>query len=464
MTTNNYGTKDTNFRSASEKWELVDSLMGGTDSMRNAGEAYLPKYSLEDNELYNMRLKTSTLFNAYKKAVETNVGKITAREVQVEGGSNFLADFIRNVDSTGRSINEFSKDVLRNSINHGIAYILVDFPTDTNGITLENIQDVKPHFVDISAQQVMSIRSQRVRGSEELVYFKFSLSASSTFDSWDTHQDETVDQIREYAKQEGQVLFRVKEKKGESWVTVEEGIMAGLDFIPVVPVYGNRTDFMMGEPLLNDLAELNIRHWQSSSDQQWVLHFARSPILFLQGIEDRDENGNKVSVNVGPNSVVTTDRTDADMKYVEHGGTAIAAGRQDLQDIEDQMAVMGLDISVDKTGTMTATGRAINAASADSILKSVALQLQDSLLSALIIVEMFYGSTTPFTVDVNKEYIPAGGDAEMADVWEMYRNSFITAADVLKEAKRRNLITPQFIIEEELKDQKVSNSNITEEE
>jgi len=462
MSTNNYGTKDNDFRSASEKWELVDSLMGGTDAMRDAGTEYLPKYSLEDDELYAMRLKTSTLFNAYKKAVETNVGKITARPIQVEGGSPYLNDFISNVDSTGRSLNEFGKDILRSGINHGISYILVDFPTDTNGVTLENIKDVKPHFVDIKATQVMSIRSARTRGSEELIYFKFSLTSTPTFDSWDNHTDETVDQIREFAKQENEILFRVKEKQADSWVTVKEGVMKGLDFIPVVPMYGNRTSFMMGEPLLNDLAELNIRHWQSSSDQQWVLHFARSPILFLQGIDDRDENGNKIQINVGPNSVVSTDRSDADMKYVEHGGSAIDSGRMDLQDIEDQMAVMGLDISVDKTGSMTATGRAINAASADSILKSVALQLEETLTTALIIVEMFYGSTTPFTVNVNKEYIPVFDQKEMGDIWEMYRQGFITASDVLKEAKRRNLITPQFVIDKELEEQKVSNTTTEE--
>jgi len=457
---NDYGSKDNDFRTASEKWDLVDSLMGGTDAMRAASIDYLPKYSLEDNELYNMRLKTSTLFNAYKKAVETNVGKITSRKIQLEGGSTQVSDFSNNVDSTGRNLNEFAKDVLRNSINHGISYILVDFPRDTQNFTLENIADIKPHFVDIKATQVMSIRSQRTRGSEELVYFKFSLSSTPEFESWDTATDETVDQIREFAKVDNQVLFRVKEKQAENWVTVEEGTMAGIDFIPIVPVYGNRTSFMLGEPLLNDLAELNIRHWQSSSDQQWVLHFARSPILFLQGIEDRDENGNKVQINVGPNSVVATDRTDADMKYVEHGGAAIESGRQDLQDIEDQMAVMGLDISVDRTGNMTATGRAIDAASADSILKSVAVQLEDSLTAALLIVEMFYGSLTPFTVDVNKEFIPVFDQKEMGDIWEMYRQGFITAGDVLKEAKRRNLITPQFNIVKELQDQKVSN-NIT---
>ena len=450
-----YEEKDGNFRSASEKWDLVDALMGGTDTMRGAGEEYLPKYSLENNELYSMRLKTSTLFNAYKKAVETNVGKITARKIQVEGGSTMLQDFIGNVDSTGRSLHDFSKDLLRNAINHGVSFILVDYPKSDQPLTLADVNRAKPYFVDINAQQLLSIKSKMYNGVEELCYFKYQTTSTPDFIGWDSVDDEQIVQIREYMKNydTGTIEYRVKENREGGWVTSEEGIMEGLDFIPVIPLYGNRTSFFLGEPLLNDLAELNIRHWQSSSDQQWVLHFARSPVMFGTGIDNRDENGLPQQINVGPNSVVLTDRTDADLKYVEHSGSAIGAGREDLKDIEDQMAVMGLDISVDRTGNMTATGRAIDAASADSILKSVAVQLEEALTTALLLVEVFYGSTTPFTVDVNKEYIPVFDQKEMGDIWEMYREGLITAGDLLREAKRRNLITPQYQIEGNLDEQ-----------
>lgn len=446
-----YDQKDGNFRSASEKWDLVDSLMGGTDAMRDAGELYLPKYSLEEDELYKMRLSTSTLFNAYKKAVETNVGKVTSRPIRVEGGSTMLQEFTKNVDATGRGLNEFAKDLLRKSINHGVSYILVDYPKSMEGLTMADVNRIKPYFIDIEAQQVMSIRSRSNGSSEELVYFKFSTVTVPEFRDWDSEEDEQVTQIREFMKNDDNVVsYRVKEKKNLGWVTTDEGVMQGLTFIPIIPMYANRTSYMLGEPLLNDLAELNIRHWQSSSDQQWVLHFARSPILFGTGIDDRDENGNKQAINVGPNSVLLSDRSDASLSYVEHSGSAINAGRDDLKDIEDQMAVMGLDIAVDRTGNMTATGRAIDAASADSILKSVAGQLQDTLTAALLLVEIYYGSTTPFTVDVNQEFIPVFDQKEMGDIWEMYREGLITASDVLKEAKRRNLLSPAHVIDQNI--------------
>ena len=33
-------------------WDLSDALLGGTDAMRSAGQAYLPKWPAEDEKSY----------------------------------------------------------------------------------------------------------------------------------------------------------------------------------------------------------------------------------------------------------------------------------------------------------------------------------------------------------------------------------------------------------------------------
>jgi hypothetical protein len=396
-----------------------------------------------------MRLQTSTLFNAYKRAIETNVAKVTSKNISVTGGSDQLQSFVNNVDTTGRSLNEFTKDLLRSSMNHGVSYILVDYPQiNESGAAIGN-----PYFVDISAQQVISIRSTRVNGFEELIYFKYYTTGLAKFSNWDEETEDEVVETREYFKNErGKISFRVKQLEntntGDHWITTKEGTMTGVVHIPIIPLYSNRTAFMMGEPLLQDLAELNIRHWQSSSDQQWVLHFARTPILFAKGMDLTDENGRPQSLNVGPNSVVTSSRSDADLKYVEHAGQAIASGQEDLKLLEDQMAVMGLDLSVDRTGNMTATGRAIDAAGADSILKSISVQLEDTLTTALLLIEMYFVDSTDFMVEVNKEYIPVFGNTDMEDIFTMWREGLISASQVLEEAKRRNVVCDKYYVDD----------------
>jgi hypothetical protein len=93
--------------------------------------------------------------------------------------------------------------------------------------------------------------------------------------------------------------------------------------IPLLPVYINRTDFMRASPPLAKLAELNIAHWQSSSDQRNILHVARVPILFGAGVRRRRQNAIGASEMVKFNS-----NPAAKLTYVEHTGAAIGAGER----------------------------------------------------------------------------------------------------------------------------------------
>ncbi|MGT3256396.1 DUF4055 domain-containing protein, partial [Yersinia enterocolitica] len=73
--------------------------------------------------------------------------------------------------------------------------------------------------------------------------------------------------------------------------------------------------FMRGTPPLIDLAMLNIKHWQSQSEQDNILHVARVPLLSVFGLEDKEE------LTVGA-SVATRfdDRTKQGLEYTEHSG------------------------------------------------------------------------------------------------------------------------------------------------
>lgn len=96
---------------------------------------------------------------------------------------------------------------------------------------------------------------------------------------------------------------------------------------------------MLLRALLIDLAWLNLAHWQSASDQRHILHVARVPILFGRALQVADGE-----IEIGPNRLILADDPAAGLRFVEHFGTAIAAGRQDLVDLEDRMAVLGLDM------------------------------------------------------------------------------------------------------------------------
>lgn len=48
------------------EWPISEALLGGTASMRRAGQAFLPKWPNEEQKAYDARLATATLFPAFK--------------------------------------------------------------------------------------------------------------------------------------------------------------------------------------------------------------------------------------------------------------------------------------------------------------------------------------------------------------------------------------------------------------
>lgn len=446
--------KDSDFRSLEEKWNLVDALWKGTDGMRAAGQLYLPKFAGETDQNYTQRLMYTDLFNAYRKAVKDNVAKIMARNVSVENASDTIRAFEEDVDTQGRDLSTFVGDVLTNAMHHGVAYILVDMPRVEEPVTLADYLtgEIRPYFVDIAATQVLSVRSRKTLRGEYLAYFKYAEQVTEEFGS-DKSSNKYTTQIREFTRtEEGNVEFAVYRKNDEGWYVVDMGVMEGLSQIPIVPLYGNRTGYMIGEPVLMDLAELNVSHWKSTSDQKWALHYARAPILLAKMLSTVDDEGKVVEINVGPNSLVHGMTPESDLKYVEHSGAAIAAGRQELKDLEDQMAVLGLELVLNRTGALTATEAAINSANQNSSLKKIAMDAENSIAMALYIAHLYYGIESEFEgleVNLNKEYLPVAGEKGINEVLTLYRSGLISAGDLLKEFKRRQLLSPTHEIEEE---------------
>ena len=167
----------------------------------------------------------------------------------------------------------------------------------------------------------------------------------------------------------------------------------------MTPVYLNRTGFMTGEPPLSELADLNVAHWQSQSDQRNILHVARVPILYGAGFEEAD------TIEIGASSMVRTTNPNAKLEYVEHTGAAIDAGDKDLQNLEFQMQQMGLQLLVPQPG-QTATGEIRDDAKEMSPRAMMAAALGDAIEQALGFMAEYrgLGADAGGSVEVNTDF------------------------------------------------------------
>ncbi len=240
---------------------------------------------------------------------------------------------------------------------------------------------------------------------------------------------------------------------GGTWEQHDEGTNS-LDAIPWVTFYTGRTGFMTAKPPLIELAHLNVKHWQSQSDQDNILHVIRVPILVRIGIQTQYDNQGKVippEFKVGTGQLTDLPK-DGDLKYVEHTGQAVESGRTALQDLINEMRMAGAKLlTPDKSSTKTATQAEEEAAQELSPLARMAHHFGDCLAQLLQFMADYRGLGDGGTVEMrgnfDVDYMP---EVSLPTLVSMANAGMISKETLFTEMQRRGVISDEYDWEEEL--------------
>lgn len=421
----------------SAPWAVTEPLMAGTRAMRAAAESLLPRWPGEEREAYKARLAVATLFPAYRRTVTVMAGKPFAKPLTVGDASDAAltewAPFVDNVDRKGTSLHVFAAEMLTEGLSHGIAGIYIDFPRASNvpraadGTTTraaEAAAGLRPYFVRVMHGQLLGWRF----GADGLLdMLRFSESAEVEDGPYGVA---TVHRVR--------VLYRgrweLHEKIGNTWQMVDEGTTPNVNLVPFVPVYGRRVGPMNGVPPLEDVAYLNVKHWQSQSDQDNIEHTARVPILAVIGVSD-----DKWQLTVGAGTAVKLPE-NCDMKFVEHTGAAIQAGAEALERLEQQMIQSGAELLVKQPGQRTATESSNDAEANKCDLQRIVEDFEDSLDQAMVIAGMYWRKEPP-SVQLFKDFGAASlGEASAQLIADLQSRGLISRETAITELKRRGTL------------------------
>jgi hypothetical protein len=206
----------------------------------------------------------------------------------------------------------------------------------------------------------------------------------------------------------------------------------------------------MARPPLEDLAWLNLAHWQSQSDQRNILRFARMPILYETGVA-ADEKGKKLVL--GPGAKVRRQQIDAKLVYVEHGGAAIAAGRQDLVDLKEEMQMLGAQPFIQRTTTQTATGQGIDEERCHSDLQAWVRATEIHLEECYGLAGKWMKRPMPedFSCDLFSEFALSSRAAEETRALiDMRKARQISRKTFLEEIRRRGVVAETVVVEDEI--------------
>jgi hypothetical protein len=354
-------------------WPMIDALMDGTISMRDAGKAFLPQFPQESEDSYKMRRETAVLHPVFKRTVLVNASRPFSRPMKVGDKTPAkVIEWTEDVDLQGTPLAAFSNQVMGACLSKGMFGVLVEFPkaTDVKTQAQEKAVGARPYCVRYPANSVLGWRASNLSGGLKLSQLRLLETAEVEDGAYGL---KTVEQVR--LLEPGKWATYQKDEKNDTWVLIEEGVTT-VDFIPFVFFYGIRKAFGIGISPLLDLAFQNVEHWQSASDQQTILHVARVPILFAKCFGD-------AKLVIGANSAAMTDNENGELTYVEHTGAAIEAGSKSLLDLEDRMRTTGAELISLKPGFATATEISSDGEATKSLLQQICENFEESIEQVL---------------------------------------------------------------------------------
>jgi len=405
------------------KLQIMESFRNGTEG----AAPYLIKWQREDTEAYQSRQASAVLYNVVEKTISTANGMIFRKDIDWSDDLNsmFIDLASENIDRNRININEFMKEASLNALWDGISFILVDMPR--NEIEIVNFQQqvalgVTPYFSHVRSSQILNRRIE----NQTLVQITLDENVTEYEGSFG---EKTINQQR--------VLFIGGGRIYRNDAVVYEWTN-NLNYIPLIPVYSNKTTYLNGAPKFISMAQLNFKHYNIGSQLDKALFVSANPIPVIFG-EVNEEQGGQVVIGVDM-ALKFRNKDEGGFEWVEFAGTSIDKLQEEIKNVETRMASIGLAMLTNAKGDKTATEASIVATSETSDLSSIASSIQWSINEAYRVWCEMMGQSPSGELTVNKDFVGALTPDEARVYLDMFNSGVLDIDTLWTELQRREFV------------------------
>tara|TARA_Y100000289_G_scaffold40094_1_gene39616 strand:- start:844 stop:2295 length:1452 start_codon:yes stop_codon:yes gene_type:complete len=394
-------------------WENMKAVVSGTEYLRENCEAFLPLEPREDYSAYLARVNRAVFTPYTQRLISGAAGLILRKPISIEGDSYWTEVFNKDVDGCGSDLDEYARRLVMCALTYGHCHTLVDFPAPTNAKSLaeERALNRRPYWIEVDPTKVYGWRLDRESNYGNLTQVRIGEKAVVPDGEFG---EKVYDQIRviepgryrvyrqEQQKKEMQGNFPYPSSFDQSDATAEfELIESGpysLEQIPLVTVYANKLDTMTSRPPLLDIAHLNLAHFQRQADLIHSLHIASQPMLVLEGWDDQTKD-----MAISVNYAMATQPGNK-VYYVEPAASAFEAQSAEIQELQQQMASLGLStLSQQKFVAESADARRLDRIDTNSMLAMVSMDLESGLQKSYNLAANYLGIEPP-KVKISRDF------------------------------------------------------------
>lgn len=442
-------------------WDKVDTIIDGIDAMRQAGEAYLPKFENEEPNDYKFRLKCTKMTNVYRdiieglasKPFEQSVNLVDAQDDEDSGTvPDAIEDFSYDVDGSGNNLTVFAADTFFNGINSAVHWIMVDY--DKPDPSIRTVADAqasgrRAYWSHVLGRNMLDVRSKVVRGKEILTYAKILEPGSP-------------DQIREFTRTGDVVTWTLYEKKQEmkddtAFVPIDQGTLS-IGEIPLVPFVTGRRDGRSWKvfPAMKDAADLQVELYQQESGLKFAKVLTAFPMLAANGITPpKGADGKPIGkLAVGPGRVLWSSPDGGtgrvgNWTFIEPNAMSLEFLAKDIIATIQNLRELGRQPLTASSSNITVITAAVAAGKAKSAVKAWAYKLKDALENALRLTALFMGVSYDPTVYVFVDFDDWMEGEDVDTLLALSDKQKISDETLYEELGRRGVLSTNFTVKRE---------------
>lgn len=444
----------------SPKWKRCRDVVSGQDAIQKAGTSYLPM--LIDQELadYLAYVQRAPFYNATWRTIAGFVGMLFRKPPVLEVPKK-IEDMLADVTMSGVNFQAFAKDCVTEDLEVSRVGILVDHPLhrtneDGSPVTIAQAEreGLRPSMQLYKAEAIINWKYQFVNNKNTLVQLRLLEEYAEDVSEFKT---EVKLRIRVLDLIDGKYRMRVFAEHNEEQIGQDiYPQMNGkyLDFIPFFFIGPDGTDGKIDDPVLIDLVDLNIKHYQVGADYEHGCHMTGLPTPVISGYQNQfDEvTGAVVPAKFYIGSTMAWVFPDANAKasFLEFSGQGLTALEKNLDRKEAQMAAIGARmLAPEKAGVEAAQTLAMRHSGEYSILAAIAIAVSEGLTKALKVFAEWAGVKGEVKYEINREFIPVIADsALLTQLMALVQGGHLDQESLFDWLKRADLVKPELTFEE----------------
>lgn len=370
-------------------WRRMRDVYSGTHELRKHTTEYLPKLFEEDKIVgsYQARLDRTVLYNSLYRTISGFVGMLMRVPAVLDAPPNTTA-MMEDVTLTGIPLNVLAQEIADECLLVSRVGLYVNYPITSDSMTIADAQalNVRPYMSVIKAEQMINWRQRRVNNKYQLSMVTIQEEHSIPIDEF---EDKEVTRYRVLDLDENDVyrvrIFEVQEKNRQATdVEIERfyPMMNGavMNYIPLYIIGPDDITPDVDTPMMIDMADLCVAHFQAYSDLANGTHWSGIPTPIFSGFSLKEGE----SIHLGMGKGLVSDNPAARAELLEVGTKGFAALENQLNRLESQMITIGSRLLEQHRVQAESTSTAIiYRAGENSILSALSISVSIGITIAL---------------------------------------------------------------------------------